>query len=363
MVLNVYILSVMLLTFANGFIHIYYAVRIRKKFPEESNFLNSMVISSLWFLAGILYPFFFPIDDQFRRFYQILGAQIICIYSYLVVAFLISMQYIFRIWRHPEVKKERTIENFIEKFNERNEMKKWDSNKKSHSFSTDINRKLFHLIPPGVIIILWEFAVLFWANVFHQDIIWGITAEEYGVWLIITIGYTAIMVFGALDYIRLSFIFEKRNLYHLMPKNLSGIFLKTLKRNEIYNISATAALVLSFVPIFFFPISVFAAAALIASLGDGAASLFGIKFGKHHFPKGSKKTVIGYKAGFIASFFTAFIVFLIFEPKMLVLKNIIISLSGGSVFFIVDVLNLRINDNILNPIFSGLLMGSLYFIL
>ena len=363
MVLNIYILSVMLLTFANGFIHIYFAVKIKRKLPQESNFLNSMVISFLWFLAGILYPFFFPIDDTFRRFYHVLGAQIICIYSYLVVLFLISMQYIFRIWRHPEIKEQRTIGNFIKKFNERNEKKRLDSNEKSHSFSTDINRKLFHLIPPGVIIILWEFTVLFWADVFHQDVLWGITEEEYGVWLIITIGYTAIMVFGVLDYIRLSFLFDKRNAYHLMPKNLSGIFLKTLKRDEVCEISATAALVLSFVPIFFFPISVFAAAALIASLGDGAASLFGIKFGKHHFPKHSKKTIIGYIAGFVASFITGFVVFLIFEPGMPLIKNVILSLSGATVFFIVDVLNLKINDNILNPIFCGLLMGSLYFIL
>jgi len=363
MVLDIYILSVVLLTFANGFIHFYFAVKIKHKYPNESNFLNSIVISLLWFVAGVLYPFFFPIDDQFRRFYYALGAEIICIYSYAVVLFIFVVQYIFRVWRHPEVKEQRTIENFLKKFNERNEKKKLDLNEKSHSISTDINRKLFHLIPPGVIIILWEFAIYFWADVFKQDVIWGITKEEYGVWLIMTIGFTAVMVFGVLDYIRLSFMFEKHSVYHLMPKNLTGIFLKTLKRDEIYELSATAALTLAFVPIFFFPISVFAAAALIASIGDGAASLIGIRFGKRHFPKKSKKTIIGYIAGFLGSLITALIIYCIFEPSMAFLKILILSFSGALVFLIVDLLNLKINDNILNPIFCGLVMGLLYYII
>jgi len=363
MVLNIYIISVVLLTFANGFAHFYFAVKIKNKFPKESKFLNSIIISILWIVAGVLFPFFFPIDDQFRQFYHILGAQIICIYSYAVVLFLFVVQYIFRVWRHPEIKEERTIENFIKKFNERNEKKKLDLNKKSHSISTDINRKLFHLIPPGVLIILWEFAIYFWADVFNQDVIWGITEEEYGVWLIMTIGFTAVMVFGVLDYIRLSFMFEKHSAYHLIPKNLTGIFLKTLKRDEVYEISATAALILSFIPIFFFPMSVFAAAVLIASIGDGAASLIGIKFGKRHFPKNSKKTIIGYVAGFSFSFFTALVVYFIFESSIPFLKIIILSISGASVFLIVDLLDLKINDNILNPIFCGLLMGLLYYII
>jgi dolichol kinase len=361
MIIDIYILSVVLLTFANGFIHFYFAVKIRQKYPNESNFINSVVISILWIVAGVLYPFFFPIDNQFSRFYHMLGAQIICIYSYAVVLFLFVVQYIFRVWRHPGIKEERTIENFLKKFNERNEKKKLDLKDKSHSISTDINRKLFHLIPPGVIIILWEFATHFWGNVFNQDVIWGITDVEYGVWLIMTIGFTAIMVFGVLDYIRLSFIFEKHSAYHLMPKNLTGIFLKTLKRDEIYELSATAALTLSFVPIFFFPISIFAAAALIASIGDGAASLIGIRFGKRHFPKNSKKTIIGYEAGFLGSFVTAIVVYCIFEPTMPFLKITILSLGGALVFLIVDLLNLKINDNILNPIFCGLFMALLYY--
>lgn len=178
-----------------------------------------------------------------------------------------------------------------------------------------------------------------------------------------TAGYSGILIFGALDYIRLSFIFDKHNLFHLIPENVLDLLGKTMKRNENYNYIKPLVLALSFAPIFIFPFGVFAAASLIATLGDGVASVFGLHFGKIHFPKSSEKTIIGYIAGFLASFAIAFISLWLFENSLNLFEILLIAFSGALTFIIIDVSNHKIDDNILNPIFCALVMGLLYYIL
>jgi len=283
--------------------------------------------------------------------------QIICIYAPLLILFILFYQRRFIIKNNKELKHERTIENFLEKMDS---VYKGKSKNKNYPLITDLHRKAFHLIPVVVIIFLWLFAVKIWDGIWDADLFWGITGEEYAVFLILTIGYTAIFIFAALDYVRLSYIFEDRNIYHLMPNSISNILVKTLKTNEIYEFTKPVALVLSFVPIFFLPMSIFSSAALISTLGDGAASILGIRFGKKTFPKGSKKTIIGYLAGFLSSLGCSIIVFLIFEPFMPIIKLSIISVSGALTFLTIDLLNLKIDDNITNPILCGLIMFLVY---
>ena len=123
-------------------------------------------------------------------------------------------------------------------------------------------------------------------------------------------------------------------------------------------------MVLSLVPTLFLPFGVFTAVALIATLGDGAASIFGLRFGRIHIPKSSNKTLVGYISGFIVSFGISFIVLWLFEQHTLnISKILIISLVGATVFLIVDFLNLKVDDNILNPLLCALLMGFLYYFL
>ncbi|GAG51620.1 unnamed protein product, partial [marine sediment metagenome] len=108
---------------------------------------------------------------------------------------------------------------------------------------------------------------------------------------------------------------------------------------------------------------IFTAAALITSIGDGVASIMGVGLGRYHFPKKSSKTIIGYVSGFLASFGVGFFALWLFEPHITLLKMIIIALSGALVFLIIDLLSLKIDDNILNPIFCSLIMAFLYIVL
>ncbi|MBY9014271.1 MAG: hypothetical protein KGD68_01130 [Candidatus Lokiarchaeota archaeon] len=89
----------------------------------------------------------------------------------------------------------------------------------------------------------------------------------------------------------------------------------------------------------------------------------GVGFGKYHFPKNSSKTIIGYISGFLASFGVSLFSLWLFEPHVTSSKMIIISLSGAIVFLIIDLLSLKIDDNILNPIFCSLTMTLFYIVL
>jgi dolichol kinase len=193
-----------------------------------------------------------------------------------------------------------------------------------------------------------------------------ITPQDFGVFLGITAGYAGIWVFAMLDYIRLSCIYDRGNVFWILPDNVLDLLGKAIKRKEFYEFIGPTVLVISFIPVFIFArisFGIFAAAMLIATIGDGFASLFGIKFGKHNFPKGSHKTVEGYVAGFLGSFGIALVALLAFESQIFFLKLVIIALGGACVFLVIDLLDLKVDDNILNPIFCGYFMALLFFIL
>jgi len=360
MVYNLINLPITVFFIANGFGQVYYAIKLKRKFLEEHNVVNSIAIFGLWIIAGFLYPLFFTRNNYNVKWFQSLSMQIICIYAPLLVFFILYYQYQFILKKNRELRNQRTIEQFIAKINTFNNAK---DNRRNSKLNRDLHRKAFHLLPAVLIIFLYLFAVYIWDRMWNADQFWGISGEEYAIFLILTVGYTAIIIFAALDYIRLSYIFEKRNVYHLMPKNISNLLAKTLKPIEVYELTKPVPLILSLIPIFFFPFGIFAAAALIASLGDGAASIFGIRFGKINFPKGSKKTLVGYFAGFLSSLGISYMILWIFEPTLTFLDLLIISISGASVFLIIDLLSLKIDDNILNPILCGLVMFILYTLL
>ncbi len=354
MVYNAFTIPVMIFYIGNGLAHLYFAIKLKQKFALEHNFTNSFLISLLWIIAGVLYPFFFIRDTNQTRFFQGLALQIICIYAPLLIFFILYYQSQFVLKRDPQIRETRTIEKFTKQFTLM-DTKNLDNRKAA--LRTDIHRKAFHLLPAIIIILLWLFAVYIWDNIWQADEFWGISGKEYGIFLILTVGYTGVIIFAALDYIRLSHIFNRGNIFHLLPTCIFNTLGKTLKKNEIYEFTRPVALILSLVPTLFLPFGLFTATALIATLGDGAASIFGLKFGKIHIPKSSNKTLIGYISGFMVSFLISFLVLWLFEQKTYNISQIVvIGFIGALTFLIIDILNLKIDDNILNPIFCGYLM-------
>jgi dolichol kinase len=360
MVFNLITLPITLLFSSIGLGLLYFAIKLKKKFPKEHIFVNSFIVSVLWIISGVLYPFFYPRDNEYVRFHQSFSMNIICIFGPFLVFLILLYQSKVVLKDKPELRENRTITKFLEKYDILNVNQ---INNKSYSLRTDFHRKIFHLLPGLFIIILRIFAINIWDGLWNADQIYGITGSEYAMFLILTIGYTGVVLFAALDFIRLSFIFEKSNIYGLLPDCFSNLLVKTLKRNENYEFTKNMVLVLSLVPMLFLPFGIFTAATLITSIGDGVASLMGIGFGKYNFPKKSSKTIIGYISGFLASFGVSLFSLWLFEPYLNSYKVIIISLSGAVVFLIVDLLSLKIDDNILNPIFCSLTMTFFYLIL
>ena len=358
MAYNIITIPVVILFITNGFVQLYYSIKLNQKFPEEHNINNSIMIFFLWILAGVLYPFFYSTNNANILLFQSLSTIFICILTPFILFLILYYQYRYIIIKDPDIKRRRNIEVFLKDFDEFNAE---INDLRTHTLNTDLHRKTLHLIPAGIIIFLWVFAIYVWEGVWNANRIWGITGQDFGRFLIVTAGLSGILVFATLDYIRLSYIFENRNVYHFLPDIVSNLLKKTIKRKEIYEFTKPAAMVLAFVPIFFLPFGVFAASALIATIGDGAASILGMRLGKRNFPKNSKKTIIGYIAGFFASFGVSILALWIFESNLVILKILIISLGGATMFLIIDLLSLKIDDNILNPIFCGLIMAFVYY--
>ncbi len=360
MVFNLITLPITLLFISIGIGQLYFAIRLKRMFPKEHVFSNSFINFVLWIISGILYPFFYPRVTEDVIFHQAFSMNIICIFAPLLVFLILLYQSKIVLKDNPKLRESRTITKFLEKYDI---MNKNQINNKSYSLRTDFHRKIFHLLPGLIIIILRIFAVDVWEGLWGADQIYGVSGYEYAMFLILTIGYTGVILFAALDFVRLAFIFEKSNVYSLLPDCLSNLLIKTLKRNENYELTKNTVLVLSLIPLLFLPFGIFTAATLITSIGDGVASIMGVSFGKHHFPKESSKTIIGYISGFLASLGVSFFALWLFEPHLMLSKMIIISLSGALVFLIIDLLSLKIDDNFLNPIFCGLIMALLYIIL
>lgn len=357
---NYILISVSIIFIMNAFGQLYYAIKLKKKFPEDHNINNSIFTVILWIIAGILYPFYFFPFSANLLFFEGLSVFFICIFTPILIVLVLLYQYIYIIRQTPEIKEKRTIHLFLDRFDDK---KNNQESSNFHTLKIDAYRKALHLFPALVIVLLWIFAVYIWDGIWNADVFWGISGEKFGRFLIITAGYSGILVFAALDYVRLSYIFPEKNLFHYLPNNVLDLLAKSMKRREIFEFTKPAALVLAFTPIFFFPFGIFSSAALIATVGDGSASIMGLKFGKIHFPNKSQKTVIGYISGAIVSFLVSFGSLFLFQSSLSFQKITILSSVGCLTFLFIDLLDFNIDDNILNPLTCGFLMGLVYFII
>ncbi|MGV9172427.1 MAG: hypothetical protein ACOC44_08180 [Promethearchaeia archaeon] len=338
----------------NGFGQLYYGIKLKRQFTKQHNLHNTVFAMCLWITAGVLYPFYYSTYNAQIAWFQSISLFCILMLTPLIIFLILFYQYV-RVKKNPEIKNRRNINIFLENYDRRNKGKEY-------TYKTDLHRKALHLFPASVIVFILIFAIYIWDGMWNQDLIWGISGENYGRFLMLTAGFSGILIFAALDYVRLSYIFKKSTIYHLLPDNVEDLLGKAMKRKEIFEFTKPASLVLAMAPTFIFPFGVFCAAAMIATLGDGAASVIGIRFGKKNFPKNSSKTIMGYLAGFLGSFGVAIPCLLIFDAHLGMTKILWIALGGSAMFFIVDLLNLEIDDNMLNPILCGSIMAFIYFL-
>lgn len=360
MVYNIITLPVTILFIACGVSLFFYAIKLRKNYPKEHDFQNSILTVILWIIAGLIYPFFFWSNQGNFMWYLALSTFLICIFTPSLIFLIFFYQYRFVLRNNPDLQLERNIETFINSFDEKQDRIKGG---RSCDLKTDLHRKGLHLIPAGIVVLVWIFAVYVWEGMWKVNDIWGISGVYFGKFLILTAGYSGILIFGALDLVRLSFIFENRNIFHLIPGNVLISLRKSMKRKENFEFIKPVTLALSFALILTFPFCIFASAALISTVGDGAASIIGLRFGKIHFPRSSDKTIIGYIAGFLASFGISIFALWLFESALGFYKILIIAIFGAVMFVFIDLLNPKIDDNILNPILCAGVMGLLFFFL
>ena len=96
----------------------------------------------------------------------------------------------------------------------------------------------------------------------------------------------------------------------------------------------------------FFPFQISSAAVAIFALGDSAASLFGKAFGRRILPFNRVKTLEGSVAGFVFAFLAGS--FFIVPSKALV---------GATFAMVVESLPLPLNDNLVTPLVTGVLLA------
>ncbi|MHA1689687.1 MAG: hypothetical protein ACTSUN_10195 [Promethearchaeota archaeon] len=318
-------------------------------FLENYNLLNSLFIVVLWILGGLMYPYFYMENDNNAsiQFFQEISTLIICGFMPLII-FIILLYQLLKIKKEPEIKKRRkmVIEMMVFKEPGNNV-----NISKDEKLRINIHRKILHLIPVAIILFCWIFSINIWQDLLNQNEIWGISGKMFGQFLILTIGYSAILLFAILDYIRLSFIFENHEITWLIPDNVLNFLNKSIKSNEKIEFLSPTSLILSFVPIFFLPFEIFASAVLVSTISDGLASIMGIKFEKNLLPQ--YKSKIGYGAGFFSAFIIMFLTIKLFNPLVEFILLFIVSLVGALTFLIIDLIDIKIDDNILNPLFCG----------
>ncbi len=363
---NIATLPVTLLYFVNAGIWLYYGIRLRKEY-ETSNFTNTVCTVALWVAAGMFYPFFYQNATPQVEFLQIIASIVIVGITPLLL-FLILYYQKRVVARKPVLKEARTIDNFLKKYGLRRatfgkkEGTGTEPTKEDYTLKVDLKRKLLHFVPAIAIVGMWVFATKIWAAVWGQDVAWQISGEDFGYFLILTVGYAGVFIFAVLEYVRFSYLFPKRNMFHLLPTNVLHLLCGAMKPREFTEFIKPVPLILAFVPGFFLPFGIFASIALGATLGDGAASVIGKRFGKKHWPKNSPKTVAGFIAGFATTFLIGWVCLVLFGSYSIP-EIFLLAVVNAGIFLAIDLWNPPIDDNILNPLLCGAGLTLVLFLL
>ena len=322
--------------FLNGILQLKLAFALKHRFSEH-NLSTSIATVLLWIFASISYPYLIQKAEGSLPNYEFHSFFWIVIFTPFCIFIILFYQYTL-LKKKPELREKRQPKNL--------EIILKNTGDEGDNYSTyvDLKRKLLHLVPAVLIIVLYFLGIR----------IMNVNLSYY---LIITVGYLGIYVFAMLDLVRFSWLTGSTRYYELLPNNVLELMTSAMKPKELIEFIKSSALILAMIPVFFFDFGIFVATALIATIGDGCASIFGKTFGKKKFPRNSPKTVIGYIAGFLGSLCLALTSILIFQPEYVMEKTVFLSFTAAILFFLVDISNARIDDNILNSIVIGIITG------
>lgn len=310
-----------------------YVVRNRHRPDKPHHFQNEVIIAALYFLGGLAYPFMFQCTG-------VAAAGEVALFQLTNVALIaeecIWLAFIVMEWRrtraHPQVKADRAWSKFKAEF----------SANFTYDVKKDLQRKSLHVLTAVVVLLAWFFGQVLEARGILASL--GITQPAFSFWLIVLVGYAFVLMFAAGDLLRLTGHSD------LLPPWALRWFTANMNTDELETFVSSSPLILSFVPYLFTPFAVFASVALISALADMAASLVGKKWGRHHFPRTSKKTVEGYVAGAFTTFLIVVVCGVAYPSPAITPATVwIMAALAALVFFLVDLTPSHVSDNILNP--------------
>lgn len=238
--------------------------------------------------------------------------------------------------RHPEIKEQRKFSDFIDMV---------QTHHKDTVFR-DLTRKFLHVILVGIVI---GFYLMTKSNASNLDL-------KYENWWAFCKFLYVIIAFGFCNMFTLADVIRTAK-YHWIPGWARKWYATSLNPKEIYTIISSVPYVLSMALLVFGPIQVLFIAAVVSSVGDGCASVFGKAIGKHKFPSflDKKKSFEGLLAGMIGSLITTIMVLIYFPVQgQTSLMILAIGLSSMMIFAMIDLFARKIADNILNVLLPGI---------
>ena len=235
----------------------------------------------------------------------------------------------------------------------------------------EVMRKSFHLVV--LLIVICYFFLAFIINDFVYRIYLNDPQLYYSIWNIsdypfvpsttnelqVTASWTFMFFVSASIFLIIPDIFR---IYNRKYSMCSGVYKMVIRKKELYSLGPQIYLTISCTFVFllsilgFFDPMVALAGMMIAGFADAAAAIFGRKYGKHKFKtviqKDEEKSFEGLISGFLVAYFVAFI-----------FVGPIVAIFGAMTFSVIDYLNPKLADNVLNPIFCTLAMVLPYILL
>jgi len=308
------------------------------EFTNASTFYNEFLVSILFFSCGLLWPFLYIPTQASEAGIDLLYN----VSSLFILGFsanwLIQCSYnYFSCQKNPAEKQQRLEEqaNLLASYRVG-----------AYSTAVDIKRKVLHVIPGTVILAIQILAiVLNGVPGFYNGV--GIDKAAFCIFGEVIVGSNFIFMFQYADLLRLQSFYQ-------LPPWAKRWFFSSLKKNEMKSFSSATTLILALFPFVMGPAQILLTLAFVSSLADAASSLFGRRFGKHVFPRGSTKTIEGYVAGAVTAFLIAMLFLNWFnESGFSQVVIILTAIAIAVVVFLIDVTTKTLWDNILNPLLLG----------